>query len=356
MNDALALQAWIEPWVLDLLRRHDAVLEPQTDGATFTCLPHDLQERLALPEAAALRVLDQARAGEVAVALEGATMQGCLDLALARGSLAAGRLAVPVRKHEGLHAAASAALQLDNAAVRAAETRRIELRWLVLEFVWIATADERASGSVFLAHEPHLQTTSPTMARVLLAQLADAEPAPALPSGSDVEAALRATNPAVEPLVHAAIAPFVSGANERFKKELRRLATYYDKLLIQAQARRGRSTADPEALAKKRDAITRDRDQKRAELAERFAVRCEVRIGSALSLAHEGALAEFVVRRKTRERTVAVAWDPWSRRPLARTCEACGVETALFHACDDAVHLVCAGCRAPKCVVCQRHG
>ena len=129
---------------------------------------------------------------------------------------------------------------------------------------------------------------------------------------------------------------------------------YYGKLLVEARRRRGKTQADASAIAAKIEAIARDQERKQKELAERFVIRCEVLVASVLAVEHEAALAEFVVRRRARERLVTIAWDPWTRAPIARSCEGCGLESRAFHACDDAVHLVCANCKSAQCCVCER--
>jgi hypothetical protein len=81
-------------------------------------------------------------------------------------------------------------------------------------------------------------------------------------------------------------------------------------------------------------------------------------VSSVLAAEYEGVVVEFVVRRRTRERVVGVAIDPWQRVAIDPNCEGCGAPSRVWHVCDDAVHLVCMGCRESggRCVVCRGGG
>lgn len=343
----------VRSWVQELLLREGAVLEAQAGGALYACLPLHLQQRLALPEAALLRVCEPAGAGETGLELEAAAMQGCLDLALPRGRVAAARLPPATGRHEHFQAHAAEALQVDNAAVRRGEVARRRLCWLVFGFGWAGTADERRTGRVLVAHEPVLGSSSAVTARTLLAALPEAEAIAEVPPRAELERALAAAWPGATAVIRAELEPFAHSARQRQAREERRLAGYYDKLLAEAQRRRGRAEAGV-AGPERRAAIQRDRQEKLAQLAERFTIRCEVQLEDLLVVEHETTVAELLIRRKVLQRSVTVAWDPWQHEPMARDCEACGRAGRSFHACDDAVHLVCHACRAARCPVCAR--
>jgi hypothetical protein len=348
--------AGVRAWFEGMLVREGAVLEPEAGGGVFACLPAALQQRLALPDAALLRVAAAPGPGEVGVPLEGAAVQACLDLAGGRGAMAGARLEAPACRSEKAHAIAASVLQVDNAAVHAGEVRVQPLRWLVLEFAWTAAADERDSGSVFVAHEPTLGVSSAAIAAALVAQLAAATPAEGvLPGREDVAAAVGRAWPVARREIDAAVAPFAASAASRLRREQTRLSAYHDKLSAEAKRRR-RGRGGGETVAGKLEAIARDRDEKQRELVARFAARCEVVVPSVLGVEYEGVVAGFVVRRRTRERVVWVGVDPWGRVGVEPNCEACGAQSRLFSACDDAVHLVCMACKGKRCVVCAGAG
>lgn len=358
MSGAFGL-AGARAWFEGMLLREGAILEPQAGGGVFACLPDALQQRLALPDAAVLRVAEPPLPDEVGVPLEGGAVQACLDLASGRGAMAAARLEAPACRVEKAHAMAASVLQVDNAAVHAGDVLVQPLRWLVLEFAWTAAADERDSGSVFVAHEPRLQVSSAAVAAALVAQLPGATAAGVLPGREEVEAAVGRAWPVGRREVEAAVAPFAASAASRLRREQTRLSAYHDKLLAEAKRRR-RGRGGGETVAAKMEAIARDRDEKQRELVQRFAVRCGVVVPSVLGVEYEGLVVGFVVRRRTRERVVPVAIDPWERVGVAPNCEGCGAQSRAWHACDDAVHLVCTGCRGSgsgsRCVVCRGGG
>ncbi|MCC6669744.1 MAG: hypothetical protein IT458_01700, partial [Planctomycetes bacterium] len=155
MTAAASVDAgFVGGWLLRLLAREGAILEPAEGGAWFAVLPPGLQDELRLPEAPTLRVLEPPRPGETGLALEGDVLRACLARAEARGALAAARLGVPVRKQSGLHGIARRCFDVDNAAVREADARAIELRALLLEVGFAAGADERTTGSLLAACAP----------------------------------------------------------------------------------------------------------------------------------------------------------------------------------------------------------
>lgn len=338
-------------WLHALLVREGAILEPQAGGGVFACLPEPLQRALALPDAATLRVMDAPLSGELEVPLEGAALQAGLDLASRRGGRAAMRLDAPPCPAERARLLAGGVLQVDNAALHPVEVRVQPTRWLVLELAWTATADERASGSVLVAHQAALQLSSLAVAASLLARLDTAEPSSALPAPAEVSAAARAAWPVGRREIEAAVAPFVGSAAARLRREQTRLSAYHDKLLAEARRRRHRA-GNAEAAAAKLAAIARDREEKQHEITQRFAVRCEVTVPSALAVEHDGTVVAFAVRRRTRERIVPIAIDALERVAIPPGCEACGAPNRVFHTCDDAVHLVCMGCKAKRCPAC----
>ncbi len=341
-------------WFAAVLAQHGAILEIQDGGGLFACLPPALQQRLALPEAALLRIAAPPGAEEVGVPLEGAAVQACLELAASAGSLAAARVVAPPCRPERAQAIVAQTLQVDNAAVQIGEVRQQPMRWLVLEFAWAAAADERDSGNTFVAVEPALHLRSAAMAATLLGQLSAGEPSAARPTTADVAAAMTTAWPLARELVEAAIVPFCAGAATRLRREQARLSAYHGKLLDEAQRRRGRGT--DATIATKVAAIVRDRDEKQHELRQRFAVRVDVTVPSALAVEHQAVAVGVVVRRRTKERVVWVGIDPWARTGLERGCEACGTPGRVWRACDDAVHLLCGGCWGRRCLVCARGG
>jgi hypothetical protein len=344
---------FVRDWLVRLLAREGAILEPTGDDALFAVLPPVLQEELRLPEAPTLRILEPPRPGETALALEGEVLRACLARAEARGALAAARLVAPARKQSGLHEAARRCLHVDNAAVREVESRTLELRVLLLEVGFLASADERTAGSLLVACEPTFAVAATGWADVLHEALAGAAPDERLPAAAELETALPLARAAAAPVLAARLAPFFRAASVRLAKERQRLTAYHDRLLAEAARRRARTAAGVQALAAKRAAIAARREEKLAELEQRFAPAAAATVRSALALHYQAGGADFVVRRRTRERTVTIVWDPFLHAPLPRACDACHNAATAFQACDAAVHLCCARCARP-CAACAR--
>ncbi|MGQ0615011.1 MAG: hypothetical protein ACT4PV_14855 [Planctomycetaceae bacterium] len=336
-----------------LLEREGALVEPAGEGALFTLLPTALRGPLELPESAVLRVEGEARAGETPLALESRAMQWCVDRAVARGRRAAVR--VPARP--GAVKSGETAvnwLQTLNATVRHASVRTAELRVALLEFRYEARSEERAEGGVFVAVEPTFEAVSLPLARALRDALPDAEPVAWPPHPLDFDTMTRDADPTVRVEISRELDMFRKARLLRLEADRERLLAYHETLVAEASRRRGGDADKGEAaLRSKIAAVVRRRDERLAEIVERHSVHVGYTLASVLLVSYTACVHELTVRRRDREITVPIAFDPLLREPLPRICPACRLSHHAWHVCDEAGHLTCATCAA-RCGSCGR--
>ena len=345
--------ASIPAFVGSFLGREGAATEVGADGAVVALLPPELQEALALPEVVTLRLFGDLRPDEVPFTLETQGMTWCLGHAVGQGRLAAAWLAAPRPKLERLTQTVLQRFVALNGKVTAVAARPRRLAVVVLEFEFEATSEERATGRVAIAVEPALGVVSVPLADRLLPLLDEAEPRTLSLAPADIERAARRVAPLAESLIAQETIAFRDQLTQRMAKERDRLIEYHDTLLAEARRRRGRASADQEAIRAKTEAIVRQRDHKLAELAARFATTVRCTLASAIEVTYEASFCELVVRRRKREIPICIPWDPFLHDVLALACPACGMPTLSVHVCDDAGHLTCADCAAP-CAECSR--
>ena len=335
-----------------LLAREGALVDRESGRRLFAVLPPELAAALALPESASVRLFGDPKEGEVALPLESAGMEWCIERAAARGRLACVRL--PTHATPKPAGAALKRFTALNGTVRSrgSRSRVATIHVWVLEFRYEACSEERAEGSVFLAVAPDVGAVSVPLAGALLQSLDHAEPVARPPHAPDFEALARGAEPVARAEIDARLARFKEDRLRRLSADRERLLAYHDTLLSEASRRRAAEGGE-QALREKAEAIVRQRDAKLAELAERHSVAVRYALSSALLASYEAPVCDLVVRRRQREISVELVWDPFLHEPLPLACTACRAPALAFHVCDDAGHLTCASCAA-KCPGCGR--
>jgi len=337
------------------LRREGAAVEPAGERSLYALLPSDLAQAVGLPEEATLSFAGEPREGEVEVALEGATLQWLIDRARARGRRAGAALPPAASPGTGRMERARELLVLPNATVRAGTASRHHVVRLLLEFAFEAQAEERTEGRLLVVSDADGRRPSLALAPALhdeVLRAASAEP-PAL-SEEAIGAAAARLGPLVEREMTRALAPFRALAEQRMSVEHQRILDYHERLAKEAsRRRRGADASAEEALASKREAILRQRADRLEDLAERHAVVAAYWLASALTVRQEVASLRFEIRRRRRELTLQVLWDPSLREFLGPPCDACTEATMHLVVCDEAGHATCAACAAP-CPRCTR--
>ena len=348
-----ARETAVRDFAARLLAREGALVESTDDGSLYTVLPADLSGALALPGTATLRFGAEAGDGEVAVPLESAAMQWCVEQAAGRGRLAAVRLPVQASGRKAARTALNWFTAL-NGTLRPGDSTVGTLAVAVLEFRYEARSEERAQGSVFVAVEPGLGAVSAPLADALRRALVHAEPAAPPERPAELEALARAAEPVAREEILRRLEPYKRDRLRRLTADRERLVAYHDQLVAEAsRRRRGDADTGEEALRAKVAAIARQRDEKLAELGERHAVSVRYAFSSALLVSYEATICELILRRRRREIPVRLAWDPFLRAPLPLACSGCRKPSLSFHACDAAGHLTCPECAA-RCSGCGR--
>jgi len=263
-------------------------------------------------------------------------------------------------------------LVLDNATYHLLEVEPAWTRYLLLDFRFSATSDEKRDG--VLQSGVNLGTGAlpdAVLARLLPelnAQAAD----PSLPAGVvlppiwDVGRLLGQIARALPPRLDAALAPFVKGLRRRFERDRERLYGYHNDLYREAMRRiGGLAEGDP---ARRRDearaeAAGREYRAKLDDLSRQYAMRVDVEWVQTLELVMPVQRLAVQIRRRKAERTVHLDWNPLARLLEAPACEATGSTERPRLVCDEALHLLspaglasCPGCGKPFCRACHRDG
>lgn len=361
-----------------LVERRGGILEPagiagDGDGderarrRVDLVLPADLAARLGIAEFST----------GVDVGLGSPVLEAALREA--RGGVAFAALAADGLhlKSEGLLALAVRRLRAGNARLRAVGAVRQRASVLVATVRYAAVSDEVREGLVTVAVDMGDLTSVPEIERVvedLHLHVREARSTGAAIAARDPAKVGAAIAREALPRIERDVRPFVAAMGRRLERDLGRVHTYYSGLLAeQDDPRRARrpwgrnrsaapsstppSRRDPaEAAARRaeaRRAIESERDRKLADSARRYAVRVDLALAAALRLDHEEISCELDLQRRAARRRLFVSWSPLLKDLKPLVCEGCLAEITSFDACDDAVHVLCPRCAAPrKCPAC----
>jgi hypothetical protein len=143
------------------------------------------------------------------------------------------------------------------------------------------------------------------------------------------------------------------------KRDMERIHAYHTDLhreatsQLAAKLKKGLASDAIERDRARLAAIEREYRAKATDLARKYSIAVDVESIQALRASLPVLRAQLRILRRKASRDFALDWNPLSRKLDGVACEACGSLVAPFAACDEHVHLTCAGCHAP-CPACGK--
>lgn len=365
-----ATEGRMQRFVAALLTAKGALVEPVEPEGLEVLSPEPVQGALDLAEVDRLGFGPVQPPGARRVGLEGDWLERFGRLLGEQGRSARRVLAPELRILGSPERLLEHQLVLDNATYRLLGVEPAWTRYLLLDFRFSATSDEKRDGVLQLGI--NLGTGAlpdAVLARVLpeLDAQADDVAVPdgaALPSSWDVGRVLELTTRALQPRLDAALAPFAKGLRRRFERDRDRLYGYHNDLYREAVRRIGHlAEADP---ARRRDearaeAAGREYRAKLEDLSRQYAMRVDVEWVQTLEVVMPVQRLAVQIRRRKAERTIDLDWNPVARLLEGPACEATSSMERPRLVCDAALHLVspdglapCLGCGKQFCRACHR--
>ena len=370
----------MQSFVADLLRYHDALVEPIEPEGLEVLAPVPVQRALNVAELSRLGFGSTLPAAAQRVGIEGDWLER-FDRLLGPDGRWTRRVLVMSAKPPGdPERVLSHELVLDNATFRLLGVTPAWTRYLVMDFRATAVSDDKrdfmlrlglnlATGALPDAMLPAIEsvTDSPSFdegeagdgGNTVTALPDDIS----LPPIWDRARLLDLATRAVQPRLDTALSPFIKSLRRRLNRDQDRLHQYHNDLYREATQR---AIALPEQDPRRRreeqraEAIGHEYRAKLEDLERQYAMRVSVEWVRTLELVMPVHRFAVQVRRRKSARTIDMDWNPLARRLEPPACEftASGDRPRLV--CDDALHLVvpaglapCASCGRAFCRVCH---
>jgi hypothetical protein len=368
----------LREFVADLLASEGAAVEPIEPDDLDVLAPEPVGRAMGWPEFVRLGFGPTPAAGVTPIRLEGDWLDRFGALIGNRGRLAERQL-IPAREIAppgNPERMIERAIELPNAVWRLREARPAWARCLLLAFRYSAVSDEKRESLVWLGFNC---TTGGILDGELLARLRTAladspewqvpQPEARAAAGPawDIEALGARVLPLVEHRVRSELEPFQRAMRRRLERDRARIHAYHDDLrraALTKLATLASSTADKAPEMARREtmriaAIEREYAAKIGDLRHNFALRVTAECVQGLVLFVPVHRYDLLIKRRKRERTIALDWHPVARLIELPACDwGAGVGRARL-ACDDKLHLTdpaaeaCRSCGKPWCRACD---
>ncbi len=145
-----------------------------------------------------------------------------------------------------------------------------------------------------------------------------------------------------------AAADFIRRIEQRLERDRKRLQDYYRALSREAtpKTRKGITPPSAEEIAAKKKAVDLELRRKLGELAERYALRAELRPLVLLRVLVPALAVPLLVQRKQATREYTVYWNSLLKKFEPLRCIGCCRPTAVVHFANDTVDAYCPTCFA----------
>lgn len=133
-----------------------------------------------------------------------------------------------------------------------------------------------------------------------------------------------------------------------------RLGEYYQELERDLQHRLGSASSERRpSLEEKLAAVKREREQKLADVAERYRIRLNLTLLNLLVIQQPKLVVPVNIENRTTQIGVYAVWDPLLHQLEPLSCQVCGEPGRLTYLCYNG-HLAHKDCLAPACIECKR--
>jgi hypothetical protein len=359
-------------FMTELLDAGGAVVQPLDAGEIEVLSPAPVQAVLGVPELARLSFGPGRGAGAVAVNLEGDWLDRIGRLLGGRGRWLERALECADMQPRQPERIVDRALELPNAVWRLQGMRSASAPCFLLAFRYAALSDEKREGVMWAGVNG---ATGAVLGPVLPCLRAAAVEAGerttiSVPATSvdDVETVAKKAGAQLKAEIAVELEPFLRAMRRRLERDNARVHGYHDDLRREslkrlAQLKAGERRNDEPAMKREQlriAAIEREYAAKLADLKRNYALRIEVEWVQALLLHVPVQRFDILVKRRKKERLIAMDWHVPVRAMELPPCEAGAGLSAVRLACDEALHLTepagqapCSACGKEFCRACH---
>ncbi len=368
----------LRSFLIQLLSRHDCLVEEAGDAELRVLFPSPIQESLHVGE---LEIFNMPRGDGKSLSLVhgGRDFIETLEpLALSSGlfsAIAFPHLTFPVKEPAGLLASH---LTIQNGVFRLKDARPGTCSYLMVHFRIVATADTRSERMIAVAVNEKTRTIPVGMEAqlsYLLDQRGTKEQAGAgslkttcdltASSGnrgfsgnpeavSDLHRTLPDAREQAQIAARETFHDFINNLNRRLERDLARLQQYYLTLAGEIEKRLQKKARDPEERERamsRFEATQTDYFKKIQDARDKYALEIVIEPVSALRVELPVTIMEVSLQRRKASRYVFIPVNPITRRLESLVCEKCRRPVLNFHLCD-ALHILCQTC-FPDCPTCN---
>jgi hypothetical protein len=359
----------MQGFVANLLRYHDALIEPIEPEGLEVLAPASVQRALGVGEFSRLGFGPTLPSGAQRVGLEGDWLDLFDRLLGTQGRWSRRVWSADSKMPSDPERVLGHELVLDNATFRLQGVTPAWTRYLMMDFRATAVSDDKRDFVTRLGL--NLATGALPDAvimglRPVLDRKEDDSMVPAdadLPAMWDRERVVSLIGRALPPRLDVTLDPFIRGLRRRLARDQDRLHRYHNDLYSESTGRAAMLLeGDPKRVREEQraDAVGREYRAKLDDLARQYATRVTVEWVQTLELVMPVHRLKVQIRRRKADRTIALDWNPLARRLEPPACEAtAGMERPRL-VCDDALHLVvpvglapCTGCARAFCRACH---
>jgi hypothetical protein len=359
----------MQGFVANLLRYHDALIEPIEPEGLEVLAPASVQRALGVGELSRLGFGPTLPSGAQRVGLEGDWLDLFDRLLGTQGRWSRRVWSADSKMPSDPERVLGHELVLDNATFRLQGVTPAWTRYLMMDFRATAVSDDKRDFVTRLGL--NLATGALPDAvimglRPVLDRMEDDSMVPAdadLPAMWDRERVVSLIGRALPPRLDVTLDPFIRGLRRRLARDQDRLHRYHNDLYSESTGRAAMLLeGDPKRVREEQraDAVSREYRAKLDDLARQYATRVTVEWVQTLELVMPVHRLKVQIRRRKADRTIALDWNPLARRLEPPACEAtAGMERPRL-VCDDALHLVvpvglapCTGCARAFCRACH---
>lgn len=353
----------LQSFAASLLADAGALVEPLAPATLEVLATPAVQEKLGLPELCRLHFGATAPPGALRVGLEADWLDRFARLLGTRGQTAHTVFHPACRPPDDPARLLAQAFVLDNATYRLLDAAPAWTRLLLFEFRFTATADEKREGLLRLALNLANAALIDDLPALPPAANSAADLPPDLPTGPDPSQLRRLLSHALAARVDLAVAPFLESLRRRIARDQERLYTFHNDLHREA-AQRARSFPESDPARRREEsrmaAIGREYQARIADLAHQYALRITLAWTQTLEITLPVQRLTVQLRRRKADRTIALDWNPLTRKLDIPSCEWSFGTAPPRLVCDDALHLLsapglapCPNCARPFCRACH---
>jgi len=367
----------LRDFVTDVLEIEGAAVEPVEPDGIDVLAPAPLRANMGWPELARLGFGAEVPAGAIPIGFEGEWLDRFGALLGERGRWAERQLVLPgpVTAPADPERLINRALDLPNAAWRYQGVTPAWARCLLLAFRYTAVSDEKREGLVWLGFNQSsgapLHDVLPRL-RLLLAQDQWHAPEPDIRRAAGADRAAGSLQAWIQPWldhhVRRELGPFLRTMRRRLDRDRARIHEYHDdlrrtslkKLAASSTALGEKAEADRKRETMRVTGIEREYAAKLDDLRHNYALRVTVEWVQGLELLAPVQRFLVLIKRRKRERVIAIDWHAALRHMEQPPCDWGVVQERTRLVCDDGLHLTgaagqapCASCGKAWCRACQ---